>query len=69
MHLAGPNERLLFLGDSIAIAPIRQAVSLGDLFAYGGVMWLVVAGMLGRAPVRKEEQPPVGRAREVRGVV
>lgn len=68
-HLAGPDDRLLFLGDSIAIAPLRQAMSLGDLFAYGGVMWLIVAGMLGRGPVRGEEQSPAGRPREARGVV
>lgn len=48
-HLAGPNDRLLFLGDVIAIPPIQQAVSAGDLFTYAGVVWLVVAAMLGRA--------------------
>ncbi len=48
-HLAGPDDHLLFLGDVIAIAPIEQAVSPGDLFVYAGVVWLVVAAMLGRA--------------------
>ena len=47
-HLAGPGDRLLFLGDVIALPPpVRQIVSAGDLFTYGGVGWLIVAGMLG----------------------
>ena len=33
-HLAGPDDRLLFMGDAIALGPIRQAVSVGDLFTY-----------------------------------
>lgn len=49
-HLAGPDDQLLFLGDSIGIPPpVSQAVSVGDIFAYGGAMWFVVAGM--RRPV------------------
>jgi Family of unknown function (DUF5317) len=45
-HLAGPNDELMFLGDVIAIPPpIGQIVSLGDLFTYLGVGWVVVAGM------------------------
>jgi hypothetical protein len=47
-HLAGPEDQLLFLGDVIAIGPpVRQAISLGDIFTYAGVAWLVVAGMRG----------------------
>jgi hypothetical protein len=45
-HLAGPDDQLLFLADRIAIpAPVRQAVSVGDLLAYGGAIWFIVAGM------------------------
>jgi uncharacterized protein DUF5317 len=44
-HLAGPNDRLMFLADVIAVPPLDQVVSLGDVFAYGGVVWLIVAGM------------------------
>jgi Family of unknown function (DUF5317) len=45
-HLARPTDRLLFLGDVIALpAPIAQAVSMGDVLVYGGVGWLVVAAM------------------------
>ena len=50
-HLAGPGDRLLFLGDVTAVRPIQQAVSLGDIFTYGGVFWLIVAGM------RRREDP------------
>jgi hypothetical protein len=63
-HLAGPSDRLLVLGDAIAIGPLEQAVSLGDLFVYGGVVWLIVAGMLGReiAPRPAVEEPTgIGR--------
>jgi hypothetical protein len=49
-HVAGPDDRLVFLGDVIAIpSPVRQAISLGDLFTYAGVGLLVVTGMNGRA--------------------
>ena len=45
-HLAGPDDIVLFLGDVIAIAPpVSQAVSVGDIFTYGGVGVVVVAGM------------------------
>ncbi len=48
-HLAGPGDHLIFLGDVVAIHPLRMATSPGDLVAYAGVMWLIVAAMLGRA--------------------
>lgn len=61
-HLANSNDHLLFLGDVTPIAPIHQAVSLGDFFTYFGVMWLIVAGM--RRPVssvsRLQEAQRVG---------
>jgi hypothetical protein len=48
-HLAGPDDRLLFLGDVIAIpSPVSQAVSAGDVVAYVGVGYVIVAGMLQR---------------------
>lgn len=50
-HLAGADDELMFLGDVIAIPPpIGQIVSLGDIFTYLGVAWVVVAGMR-RRPV------------------
>ncbi len=65
-HLADQGDHLLFLGDVIALAPIRQAVSLGDLFTYAGVFWLVVAGMLGRAVPGRASASPL-RWKEVAG--
>jgi energy-coupling factor transporter transmembrane protein EcfT len=45
-HLARSDDRLLFLGDVIPVpAPLRQAISIGDLFTYGGVAFVVVATM------------------------
>lgn len=45
-HLAGPGDELLFLADAIPIAPpIRQAVSAGDIVAYTGVAYVLIAGM------------------------
>lgn len=45
-HLARSDDRLLFLGDVIAVpAPLSQAISIGDLFTYGGVALVVIAAM------------------------
>jgi len=58
-HLAGPGDRLLFLGDVLPIRPIQMVASPGDLIAYAGVVWLVVTAMLGRfAPSRKRSGRP-----------
>jgi hypothetical protein len=56
-HLAGTGDRLLFLGDVIAIGPpTAQVVSAGDIVTYGGVAWLIVAGMLGPVAVRRRRR-------------
>lgn len=48
-HLAGPDDDLMLLADVIPIAtPVNQVVSVGDLIAYGGLLWLVAATMTGR---------------------
>jgi hypothetical protein len=45
-HLAGPGDDLLILADRIALPPpISQAISVGDIVAYAGVIWFVAAGM------------------------
>jgi hypothetical protein len=45
-HLATPDDDLVFLADAIPLpAPVHRAVSVGDLVAYAGAMWFVVAGM------------------------
>jgi diguanylate cyclase (GGDEF)-like protein len=57
-HLAGPGDRLLPLADVIALPqPIGQIVSVGDLFTYAGVAWLILAGMLGAADRRRRRLP------------
>jgi hypothetical protein len=49
-HLAGPDDRMLFLADVIAVpAPVSQVISIGDLFTYGG-MAVVIAGSMRRRP-------------------
>lgn len=61
-HLAGDDEKLLFLGDVIALPPpIGQAISIGDIFTYCGVVVVVVAGMR-----RRTKEQPVAAA-EVQG--
>lgn len=53
-HLASDDDLLLFLGDVIAVpAPVRQAISVGDIFTYGGVGVVIVTGM--RRPARRED--------------
>jgi hypothetical protein len=64
-HLATDDDLLRFLGDVIPIPePIAQAISLGDIFTYGGVGLVVVGAM--RGPVRRRErvvaEPGVARA-------
>lgn len=50
-HLAGPDDRLAFLGDVIAIpAPVGQVISIGDVFTFGGVA-AVIAGSMRRRRV------------------
>jgi hypothetical protein len=45
-HLASSRDRLVLLGDVIAIPPpVSQAVSIGDVLTYAGAAWVVVAGM------------------------
>lgn len=50
-HLMNEDDVLTFLADVIGIPkPVGQAVSVGDLFQYGGLIWLVVSTMRGRTP-------------------
>jgi Family of unknown function (DUF5317) len=51
-HRLDDDDVLTFLADVIAVpAPIRQVVSVGDLFVYAGLVWLVVAAMRARTPL------------------
>jgi len=63
-HLAGPDDRLLFLGDVIAIPrPVSQVISIGDVFTYGGVAVVIVSAMR-----RRVRSPRVATVPEVPGV-
>lgn len=56
-HLMTDDDVLTPLADVIAIPkPLGQIVSVGDLVLYAGVVWLIVAVMLGRtrSPVPEE---------------
>ncbi len=56
-HLADEDDVLLFLGDVIAVpSPIAQAISVGDIFTYGGVCVVIAAGMR-----RRETDVAVGQ--------
>ncbi|HSL10470.1 MAG TPA: DUF5317 family protein [Actinomycetota bacterium] len=62
-HLADADDRVLFLGDVIAIPPpIAQAVSLGDFFTYGGVCVVIAAAMRRRADDVSGEGSPTDTA-------
>jgi hypothetical protein len=51
-HLAGDGDELLFLADVIAIPqPVGQIVSVGDVFTYAGVAWMIVVGMRRRSAI------------------
>jgi hypothetical protein len=68
-HLAGGDDRLLFLGDVIALRqPIAQAISVGDIFTYGGVAVVIVAAMRRRAASGVSPPPRSVEPGEVSGV-
>jgi hypothetical protein len=50
-HLMTDEDVLTFLADVIAIPPpVGQAVSVGDLVMYAGLIWAIAAAMRGRTP-------------------
>jgi hypothetical protein len=55
-HLATADDHVRFLGDVIAIRPLEQAISVGDVLTYGGVMMLITVAM-GRRPRRSAVSP------------
>jgi hypothetical protein len=51
-HLMTDDDVLTFLADIIALpAPIRQVISIGDVFIYAGLTWLIVWAMRARTPM------------------
>jgi Family of unknown function (DUF5317) len=64
-HLAGPDDHVRMLGDVIALPPpISQAISVGDIFTYGGVVIVIVTAMRRRPD---EELVAIAIGREVEG--
>jgi hypothetical protein len=58
-HLANHDDHLVFLSDAIGVPkPIGQAVSVGDIFVYAGMIWAVAAAMRGRSPAKATVPPP-----------
>jgi hypothetical protein len=58
-HLMGDDTVLPFLGDVLAIgAPIEQVISIGDVFVYAGLAWLIVAVMRGQTGGLDRPQEP-----------
>ncbi len=50
-HLMTPDDHLTPIGDVIPVGkPIKQVVSLGDVFVYLGLAWAIVAIMRRRTP-------------------
>lgn len=68
-HLLDSDDDLTMLADVIPIgSPFNQVVSLGDVFVYAGVGWLIVATMRGRTlPAARPEEPERYRGRHRRG--
>ncbi len=61
-HLMTPDDTLTPLGDVIPIPPpIGQVASVGDVFVYAGLVWIIVAVM--RGPTKERAPPEVGRYR------
>jgi hypothetical protein len=66
-HLMDNDDVLTFLADVIGVPkPIGQVISIGDVFMYGGLVWLTVGAMRGRIPSTPTEQGPY-RGRHRRG--
>lgn len=64
-HLATEDDTLLFLADVLPLpSPIRQSVSAGDVVAYVGVAYVIIAGMRRRSP-EDALDPEVGIEAEV----
>lgn len=56
-HLMDEDDELTVLADVIAVPkPIGQAISVGDVFVYVGLVWLTVAAMRGQIPSSPAER-------------
>jgi len=67
-HLLTDDDVLKPLADVIPVGgPIKQVVSLGDVFVYAGLVWLIVAVMRGRIPQTSLAGPGSYRGKHRKG--
>src|SRR5512132_2997108 len=67
-HLLTDDDQLTFLADVIAVPqPIGQAMSVGDIFVYVGLIWLIVAAMRGWTPSARPAGSRPRRGKHRRG--
>jgi Family of unknown function (DUF5317) len=67
-HLMTDDDVLTFLGDVIPVPqPIGQAISVGDVFIYAGLIWLIVGAMRARTPSTSREEPEPRRGKHRQG--
>jgi Family of unknown function (DUF5317) len=67
-HLLTEDDVLTPLADVIPIpSPIAQVVSVGDVFVYAGLVWLIIATMLGRIPMAPQQERGSYRGKHRRG--
>lgn len=67
-HLLTDEDVLTPLADIIPVGgPIKQVVSLGDVFVYAGLTWLIVAVMRGRTPRTSPARPGSYRGKHRKG--
>lgn len=67
-HLLTGDDVLTPLADVIPVGgPIKQVISLGDVFIYPGIVWLIVAVMRGRIPRTSRAGPGSYRGKHRKG--
>jgi hypothetical protein len=67
-HLLTEDDQLTFLADVIGVpSPIAQAISIGDVFVYAGLVLLIVAAMRGGPRSESPSTSGVYRGRHRRG--
>ena len=67
-HRLTDDDVLTFLADVIPIPqPIGQVASVGDIFVYAGIIWLIVAAMRERSPSWGSAAPAQARGKHRRG--
>jgi hypothetical protein len=67
-HRLDDDDVLTPLADVIPVpAPIRQVVSIGDVFVYAGLIWLIASAMRAPIPSWSPTAPPPARGKHRRG--